>query len=903
MAGPKTFMATLVKPFPVLLILVVMLGGGGWPDAAWSISAPLDDRHQPSGPIAFNFPDPPREGRPGYFTVAEDGQARCVIVYAANADRPVQVTARRLAAYLGLVTGARFQVQPDRVAIPPGMGAIHVGDTTVSAARPLALPAVRYGAEVFPNVQGFELRTVDPHTLLIRGANPEAVRFGVVGFLERYAGVRQYWLSPVGGIGETLPSRPTLRVPELEWRDWPYFISRSLSMHPLLPAGGNVLDFFRRGGTLPSSENYYRLLPPETFARSNPEYFPLIEGRRWIPPPTSLTSRWQPCVSNPEVARVMADAVIAYFRQNPRALGLNVSVNDGAGDCTCPQCRAMDAPGADYARRTGMSDRYVTFTNRIAKRVAEEFPTKLIVFLAYSAAREPPVAVDLHPNILPVLTVDSAFAAWDRWMKTGARHLGLYLHHNGRTHFVLPKLDVRQSARRIRYLVASGRARVFYQEMHLHWPVTGAVAYVTSRLLWDPRQDVDALLDDYHAGLFGPAARAMRDYHEAVESGYERWREEVGIPHPFAKDASSITGGGSEAQFRVLNLAEANRARAALARAAATPGLDARQAERMALVRAMFDLQVLGVRRYWAGVRLTEPVRSDADARRALAAARDIFATSAAMRRHLEDVLERPPLDQYALFRGLRPYPVSYASLKSGRPGPDSLSAISTGFGAVATFLRDAHGPAAAGAWWNDAIAAEREPELVAALRSGQARSTGIELTNRVSDPGFEDVGAQLAPDERDLDSDLLIGSEQQRALLNLHVWFPDRTPSRAALTTTGARTGRYALMLEHFHRARLGKTVDAEPGARYRAGLWVRCNDRPGNYRVVIGAHRPGSGLPATLAQSPVPDKPNEWREIVADVRAPPETRRISVLLFVSEQASDARCWADDFFIGRYPD
>ena len=146
--------------------------------------------------------------------------------------------------------------------------------------------------------------------------------------------------------------------------------------------------------------------------------------------------------------------------------------------------------------------------------------------------------------------------------------------------------------------VASGRARVFYEEMHLHWPVTGAVAYVTSRLLWDPRQDVDALLDEYCAGLFGPAARAMRDYHDAVESGYERWREEVGIPHPDAKDVSSITGGGSETQFRVLNLAEADRARAALAWAATPPGLDARQAERIALVRAMFDLQALGVRRY-----------------------------------------------------------------------------------------------------------------------------------------------------------------------------------------------------------------------------------------------------------------------------------------------------------------
>ena len=51
-------------------------------------------------------------------------------------------------------------------------------------------------------------------------------------------------------------------------------------MHPILPSGGNVLDFFRRGGTLPSSESHYRLLPPERFARFDPEYFPLIGGRR-----------------------------------------------------------------------------------------------------------------------------------------------------------------------------------------------------------------------------------------------------------------------------------------------------------------------------------------------------------------------------------------------------------------------------------------------------------------------------------------------------------------------------------------------------------------------------------------------------------------------------------------------
>ena len=82
----------------------------------------------------------------------------------------------------------------------------------------------------------------------------------------------------------------------------------------------------------------------------------------------------------------------------------------------------------------------------------------------------------LAAMLLPVLTMGggaNAFATWDAWMKTGARRMGLYLYHDDQSFFIMPKVDIHQSARRIHYAVASGMARHFYQEMYPFWPLDG----------------------------------------------------------------------------------------------------------------------------------------------------------------------------------------------------------------------------------------------------------------------------------------------------------------------------------------------------------------------------------------------------------------------------------------------
>jgi len=43
----------------------------------------------------------------------------------------------------------------------------------------------------------------------------------------------------------------------------------------------------------------------------------------------TVVKSWQPCVSNPAVARVMAQGVTEYSDANPDAIAVNFAVNDG----------------------------------------------------------------------------------------------------------------------------------------------------------------------------------------------------------------------------------------------------------------------------------------------------------------------------------------------------------------------------------------------------------------------------------------------------------------------------------------------------------------------------------------------------------------------------------------------
>jgi hypothetical protein len=326
---------------------------------------------------------------------------------------------------------------------------------------------------------------------------------------------------------------------------------------------------------------------------------------------------------------------------------------------------------------------------------------------------------------------------------------------------------------------------------------------------------------------------------------------------------------------------------------------DQKASQRIGIVQAMFTLQELAVQWAWAAFRLRDAApRSEADARQLVNDARLVFDCSHRMRRHIEEVLEKPPLQQWALFENsTRPLDM-YAEFKSGEPGPELLAAVGAGINAASEFLRAKLGGEQAATWWGELRKGEREAALDAAFAAAENRALGKEPQNLLADAGFEQIGLKLAPDAVTLERDRVLEPDQLKSL-GMQLWFPERSPYRCSLSEGAAHAGRYALSVEQCFRSRFSRSASAEPGERYRVAAWFRHNEGEAKYRFAVDA-RLGDGSYAVLATVPITSKPNEWREIVTEVVAPPSASSIHLRLYIDKQGADAKCWIDDVFIGK---
>jgi len=869
--------------------------------------------------VAFNYPEPPHEGQAGFFTIAEDAQARCVIVRPASATPEEMYAVELLQTYLQLVTGTVMPVLSETDPLPADMNRIAIGATQLSARIPLNLPQVQYGDDVFPNLDGYLVCTPDARTLIIHGATPRATTLGVTRFLKRYVGVRRFWPGKAGGIGDVVPKRPTLRVPALTWRDWPYLLSRELDSTARTDdvaekaRMNRPLDFLCMDAPLSTHHGYLQWMPPARYGIEHPEYYPLRNGKRAVPE-IMTTGRhkgnydpyWQPCVSNPEVVRVMADNIIDYFRAHPEEIAVSIAVNDGLGDCECEGCRAMDAPGADALTRSGFSDRYAKFDNAVAARVAQVFPDKILTIFAYGAMRHPPTTVALHRMLLPVLTINenmSTFAQWDTWMQTGARRLGIYQYHDDQIFFILPKMDIHQSAKRIRYLVASGRMRHFFQEFDSMWPLDGMIPHLEAELLWDPRQNPDTVLDDYYTSLFGPAAAPMRDFYAALESGYTRWLETTDIPHAYGKDIGNSSNRNSFAQFDALNPTEAEHAVACLYRAAELAKGDELVTRRIEAVRPLFEFAALGARVQWGMHALrTAQVTNDADARRILTAARVVVDKWQAWGIYLREVMQHSPATDYArqfrlgLLNNRNTFvaevildPLSPAMRQEKTASlyhPTVMQAVCAGLDAVADGLQAHMGTAPAIAWLQAQRAQETDPLLLDALAMAETRARGIALTNLVKDPGFEQRGAPTQ-----LEGIKLAGAT---------VTARRRIPGACRLTDAEAHSGTFSIAITNSLQGGLTSRVACREGERYHLSVWIKHNAVQANYQMEIQLSGTGTTLPKV--RLPIPFQPGIWQHVSTDFIIPPGVNRLAFGFFIEQQGPGATIWGDDLFIGKYP-
>jgi hypothetical protein len=426
------------------------------------------------------------------------------------------------------MTGKRLAVVEEGATVT-GL-AIHVGHTQRVEQR--------LGKELRGLDRDGYLLLATPGALLVCGGSDDGTIFGISALLEKYADCR--WLFP-GPKGEAIPRRAGLVLKDVNWRDEPAYRSRAFggmenaNLYSLLEIQQahewrlhNGMNFERYRNL----HNLNHLLCTPELAKQHPEFSPLIDGKRKV-----LAANpgwgWQPCVSAPGCAEEVARQVIAYFDAHPAEESFSIANSDGGGWCECDACQKLDQPDCGfsvgrYSYPGDRSRRMVDFFNRIAARVAEKHPDKILGFLAYNGTIAPPPDVKLHPMLMPTCTStrdgrynpdfkladETIVESWGRI----ARQVCLYEYFYG-VGYAVPRPYNRLLAEALRHGYTH-HARAFTSEAYPNWGLDAFRLWITAKLLWDPNLDPDVLLHDYCTHAFGPAAPAMEACFRIAERAW-----------------------------------------------------------------------------------------------------------------------------------------------------------------------------------------------------------------------------------------------------------------------------------------------------------------------------------------------------------------------------------------------
>lgn len=370
---------------------------------------------------------------------------------------------------------------------------------------------------------GFVIRTEDGH-LIIAGGSEKGTLYGVYSFLEKHLGCRKYTskVSVIPRINTiTVINIADEEIPVFKYRDVYYRDAYNQSYREWHGLDGN--------GFLGTESDWGSwchtiggLVPPEKYAATNPEFYSMRNGKRTGN--LFADNRSDICFSNAGALDAACESLAQQIEKNPNPKYWSVSQMDNAEYCTCPKCQqAYDEQGATMGT-------ILPFVNEVAKR----FPDKTISTLSYWYSTRPPKHIVPEKNVnimlcnigsprhIPIEKGDSTFSAdLEAWAKIHDNFI-LWDYVIQFANLLAPFPNLRTLQPNLQYLNKNGVVAMFEQaNRDVGGEFCELKAYILSKLLWDPYQDIDPIIDDFLTGYYGDAGLYVREYidlmHDALE--------------------------------------------------------------------------------------------------------------------------------------------------------------------------------------------------------------------------------------------------------------------------------------------------------------------------------------------------------------------------------------------------
>jgi len=376
--------------------------------------------------------------------------------------------------------------------------------------------------------EDFVVRTVDDN-LVLAGGRLRGSMYAVYTFLEEKLGCR--WYSSQVSL---LPRSDSISIgeinekhrPAFEYRE-PYYLDAfdgNWAARNRCNSNRAALDD-KRGGRIQYHgfvHTFYPLVPPDKYFDSHPEYYSLIDGKR-------TTERAQLCLTNPEVLEIVTQEVLRWMETNPQATIFSVSQNDWFGACQCDQCRKIDEEEGSHAGTL------IRFVNAVAEEAAKRYPDKYIDTLAYQYTEKTPRYAKPHSNVIvrlchmrpccdshPLDECPENASYCQNLQQWTAITDKVYIWHyvTNFKHYLMPFPNFRALGKDMAFYHNAGVAGMFCQGNYnsAGGELAELRAWVLAKLLWNPHQDINPLIDDFLAGYYGPAAGYIRDYIDLLVS-------------------------------------------------------------------------------------------------------------------------------------------------------------------------------------------------------------------------------------------------------------------------------------------------------------------------------------------------------------------------------------------------
>jgi len=446
--------------------------------------------------------------------------------------------------------------------VPATAPRIFLGDCERARAKELDVTALKRDGFYRAVIEGdlYILGRDDPEPRWHRGGWVEFARLqhgtinGVYDLLEDVCGVRWFM---AGKLGQVVPRHRVVTVPAGLIKEEPVFMDRRTNQMGIhfyrYPDAKEICEsdaerhlwaLRLRWATInpvPSSHSVTHLKFGERFGREHPEWFALrADGTRAIK--TGYGEHL--CWSHPKVVETFTADAHAYFTvQAPQSRGLDrwyghgidsfmVDPSDSYTKCRCERCRETlrAYPGQDY------SEIMFSVVAKVADSV-KDLEGKYITTLAYPPKPQAPKSVKLPKNVRIQLAISGSNAAmrplanesqmklmkeWNARME-GDLVLWTYPLVSWYESHLIGAVETMSHA--ISDFLKAARpyiSGVFFQNNAITETYRALDTYIMMRLAWDPRQDVDALLEDYFSKFYGPAGDAIQALYARLEEDWKR---------------------------------------------------------------------------------------------------------------------------------------------------------------------------------------------------------------------------------------------------------------------------------------------------------------------------------------------------------------------------------------------